>query len=416
MHLSRRGLLKAGAGGALAVAVPLAGTPHRAEAAGRLPEEALAAGLSAVTDAGMVGVFAEARDGGCRWRGASGLADVDTGRPMRHFFQHRVGSITKTFVATTLLQLVGEGRLALDAPIGRHLPQYAVDGVTVEMLLNHTSGIGDYDTVLFTSGEDVERHRYTTFTPDQLVRLGLAAPRTGTPGERFDYSNTNYILAGLLIERLTGRPATEEIDRRVIRPLRLTDTYFPGRRTRITGPHSAAYLPWYDGNLRDFNVTNMSWAWTAGALISTSADLNRFFRALLGGRLLRRAELARMRSTVPLVPEQPEAGGYGLGLYWLGLPGGPYWGHDGLVFGHSTISLHSPDGTRQVTLGSNVTHYAAPGAPDPIADATFAFLITALGGSSARTPGPVRARTVSPLPGGPALVHPLPPAAGRQTG
>ncbi|TDB71184.1 class A beta-lactamase-related serine hydrolase [Micromonospora sp. KC723] len=404
----------AGAGSALVVAAPLAGT-QGAAAAGRLPREALAAGLSAITDAGMVGVFAEVRDGGSRWRGASGVADLDTGRPMRDCLQHRVGSITKTFVATALLQLVGEGRVTLDDPIGRHLPQYAVDGVTVGMLLNHTSGIGDYDTVLFTSGEDVERHRYTTFTPDQLVRLGLAAPRTGTPGRRFDYSNTNYILAGLLIERVTGRPATEEIHRRVIRPLGLTDTYFPGNRTRISGPHSAAYLPWYDGNLRDFSVTNMSWAWTAGALISTSADLNRFFRALLGGRLLRRAELARMRTTVPLVPEQPEAGGYGLGLYWLALPGGPYWGHDGLVFGHSTISLHSPDGTRQATLGSNVTHYAAPGAPDPIADATFAFLITALGQSStARTAAPTTAPRVVPLPGGPALVRPLPAASGRR--
>ncbi|MEV4493206.1 serine hydrolase domain-containing protein [Micromonospora coxensis] len=410
MPLSRRSLLTAGAGAALAVASPLTGAAAPVGAATRrLPADALAAGLTAITDAGMVGVFAEVRDGGSRWRGASGTADLDTGRPMRAHFRHRVGSVTKTFLAATLLYLVGEGRLALDDPLGRHLPEYAVDGVTVEMLLNHTSGIGDYDTVLFTSGEDVERHRYTTFTPGHLVRLGLGEPRTGAPGERFAYSNTNYVLAGLIVEQVTGRAATAEIDRRVIRPLRLHDTYFPGRRTRIAGPHSAAYLPWYDGNLRDFSVTNMSWAWTAGALISTAADLDRFFRALLGGRLLRPAELARMRTTVPFDPEVPEAGGYGLGLIRLALPGGDHWGHDGVVFGHSTISLHSPDGTRQVTVGSNVTHYAAPGTPDPIADATFAFLITALGGSPvARTASRAAPRTVTPPPGGPALFRPLP--------
>ncbi|XAN46168.1 serine hydrolase domain-containing protein [Micromonospora oryzae] len=439
MHLSRRDLLLAGAGTALA-ATPLLAAPATAApggtttpggsaaadgsgaatgpgaAAGRLPADALDAGIGAITDAGMVGVFAEARDGRDRWRGASGVADLDTGRPMRPGFQHRVGSITKTFVAATLLRLAGEGRVALDAPLGHYLPEYAVPGVTVEMLLNHTSGIGDYDTVLFTSGYDVERLRFTTFTPDQLVRIGLGEPRTGAPGAGFAYSNTNYILAGLVVERVTGRGAADEVHRRVIRPLGLHQTYFPGRRTRIAGPHSEAYLPWYDGQLRDFSVTNTSWAWTAGALVSTAADLNRFFRALLGGRLLRPAELARMRTTVPLDPAQPEAGGYGLGLLWLALPGGRFWGHDGVVFGHATISLHAPDGSRQVTLGTNVTHYQVPGQPDPIGAATGAFLVTALSGPAAALSGPAAARSAgatgklpaTPSPGGPALVRPLP--------
>ncbi|MFI6160247.1 serine hydrolase domain-containing protein [Micromonospora haikouensis] len=443
MHLSRRDLLLAGAGTALAATPLLAAAPATAApagtttpggtaaadgsgpatgpgaTAGRLPADALDAGIGAITDAGMVGVFAEARDGRDRWRGASGIADLDTGRPMRPGFQHRVGSITKTFVAATLLRLAGEGRVALDAPLGRYLPEYAVPGVTVEMLLNHTSGIGDYDTVLFTSGYDVERLRFTTFTPDQLVRIGLGEPRTGAPGAGFAYSNTNYILAGLVVERVTGRGAADEVHRRVIRPLGLHQTYFPGRRTRIAGPHSEAYLPWYDGQLRDFSVANMSWAWTAGALVSTAADLNRFFRALLGGRLLRPAELARMRTTVPLDPAQPEAGGYGLGLLWLALPGGRFWGHDGAVFGHATISLHAPDGSRQVTLGTNVTHYQVPGQPDPIGAATGAFLVTALSGAvTARSAGATRTPTpatplpaplpATPAPGSPALTRPLP--------
>jgi D-alanyl-D-alanine carboxypeptidase len=407
MRLSRRTLLRAGAGAGAALATaPLPAAPATADTGGGLPGDALTARLEAITAAGMVGVLAEARDGRQRWRDAGGVADLDTGRPMRPGFQHRVGSVTKTFVAATLLQLAGEGRLSLDAPIGRYLPEFAVDGVTVAMLLDHTSGIGDYDTVLFTSEDDVERHRFTTFAPEQLARLGLGAPRTGAPGEKHDYANTNYILAGLIIERVTGRPATDEVHRRVVRPLGLHQTYFPGRRARIAGPHSAAYVPWSDGTLRDLSVTNTSWAWTAGALVSTAADLNRFFRALLGGRLLRPAELARMRTTVPM----PQGGGYGLGLLWVDLPGGRYWGHDGVVFGHGTVSLHSADGSRQVTFADNVTHYSLPGVPNPIGAATAAFLITALKGATTaratRTPAGLPA--AAPLPGGPALVRPMP--------
>jgi D-alanyl-D-alanine carboxypeptidase len=367
----------------------VAGADH-----GGLPDRALRAALQQVTEAGAPGIFAEVRDGRGVWRGASGVADVTTGRPMRPGFQQRVGSITKTFVATTLLQLVGERRLVLDAPIGRYLPEYAVDGVTVRMLLDHTSGIGDYDTVLFPTGEAVERGRYTTYDPRELVRIGMAEPRTGAPGALFSYSNTNYILAGLILERVTGRPATQEITRRILRPLGLRGTYFPGTATRIAGPHAAAYIPWYDGSLRDFSDYNMSWGWTAGELISTTADLDRFYRALLGGRLLRPAELAQMRTTVPFTPANPAAGGYGLALYWLPLPCGPAWGHDGLVFGHGTISWHSPDGGRQATIAMNLTHYQIPGRPDPIGEAAHTFMVTALcGPDGATAPG---ARTAVP--------------------
>jgi D-alanyl-D-alanine carboxypeptidase len=153
-------------------------------------------------------------------------------------------------------------------------------------------------------------------------------------------------------------------------PLGLRRTYFPGTATGIAGPHAKGYLPWYDGTLRDFSEYNMSWAWTAGELISTAGDLNRFHQALLTGRLLRPTELRQMRRTVPMDPAQPAAGGYGLGLYWVALPCGRAWGHDGLVWGHSTISLHSPDGRRQVTLGETITHYQVPGEPDPIGEAT----------------------------------------------
>jgi D-alanyl-D-alanine carboxypeptidase len=350
------------------------------------PAAALQAALDAVTAAGMPGIFAEVRAGDRVWRGASGVADVRTGRPVRPHFQHRVGSITKSFVGVTLLQLVGESRLRLDDPVARHLPDLAVDGVTVRMLLNHTSGIGNYTGALLTDHDDLERLRRTTYTPRQLARIGLALPRTGPPGGDWSYSNTNYILAGLILEKVTGRSVAWEVNRRIIVPLGLRGTYFPGRTTRVIGPHSRAYLPWPDGTLRDFSVTSMTWAWAAGELVSTPADLNRFYRALFTGELLRPAEQAELLATVPMLPDLPEAAGYGLGVYRLPLPCGQGWGHDGAVIGQGTFSLHSPDGRRQVTLAMNMTSYqdsAEEPHPIDLAWNRFALLALCPGGGQA---------------------------------
>jgi D-alanyl-D-alanine carboxypeptidase len=366
----------------VAVAAPAAPAAPAAIPAG------LPAALDEIHAAGVPGAFAEVRDGGAVWRGASGVADLTTGRPVHPWFRQRAGSITKTFVSTTLLQLVGERRLGLDDPIGRWLPDLVPTQVgrqvTVRMLLNHTSGIGDFATAIFRSFSDVARLRAATFTPRQLAQIGLALPPTNGPGAAWSYSNTNYILAGLILERVTGRDAATEITRRIIRPLGLANTYFPGDNPVIRGPHSSAYV----GPLgaEDFSAYNMSWAWMAGALVSTTADLDRFFRALLGGRLLRAAQQAQLQTTVPIDPSSPDGRGYGLGIYWINTPCGKIWGHDGVVWGQSTISLHSPDGRRQVTLALNLSHYAVPGQPNPIDTAVGTFLLTALCGASVATP------------------------------
>ncbi|GIG99809.1 serine hydrolase [Plantactinospora mayteni] len=431
-HQSRRDFLRTVAGSAVAATALAAGASPalagpagttRTGSGGTLPDEALRDTLRAVTDAGMPGVFAEVRDGRTTWRGASGVADVTTGRPMRPDFQHRIGSITKTFVSTVLLQLVGERRLVLDAPLHRYLPHLAPAGVTVRMLLDQTSGINDYDHVIFGSVEGIEKYQHTTIRPLELAAIGLGQEPTNAPGERHSYSNTNYVLAGLLLERITGRPAAAEITRRVLRPLGLHRTYFPGTDPRIDGPHSAGYLPWVDGTLRDFSVYNMSWAWMVGDIVSTTADLNTFFRGLFGGRLLRPAELAQMRRTVPADPAFPNGAQYGLGLINLPLPSGPVWGHDGVVLGHQAMSLHSPDGRRQVSVALNATHYWVPGQPDPIGDALGNFLLTALGGTAttpepatlSRTPGSLLGHgPLSAVPGAATLHRPLP--TGRVAG
>lgn len=353
--------------------------------------------LEAEHAAGMPGVFAEVRDGRRSIEVAAGVADIDTGRPVRPWLQHRVGSITKTFVATVALQLVGERRLELDAPIGRYLPDEVPGAVgrqvTVRMLLNHTSGIGNYTNAMISTPEDVVRIARTTYTPQQLIRTGLAMPTTNAPGVAWSYSNTNYVILGRLIERLTGRSYSAEITRRILRPLSLRHTYFPGTDPRIRGPHSEAYVPWTDDTLRDFSVFNMSWAHAAGELISTPQDLNRFYRALLAGHLLRHDLLNEMKTTVPMDPATPEIGGYGLGLYWVQMPCGRFWGHDGGTVGHVTLSWHSADGRRQLTLAENLALYE-----NPAIDAARAqFLRAATCGPQQSTARAVTAAVPGPL-------------------
>jgi D-alanyl-D-alanine carboxypeptidase len=207
--------------------------------------------------------------------------------------------------------------------------------------------------VLFPDEAGFLRWQRETITPARLVAIGLAEPRTGAPGERWSYSNTNY----------TRRSAESQFTQRIIRPLGLRDTYLPGRSPVLRGPHAKGYVPWSDGTLRDFSTYNMSWTWTAGALVSTVADLNRFYSALLGGRLLRPAQLRQMQTTVPFRPGQVGAG-YGLGISGGHLACGvEAWGHDGQVIGYYAMSFHAPALDRHVSYGDNLTFFAPPGNP-----------------------------------------------------
>ncbi|WP_240955810.1 beta-lactamase family protein [Micromonospora sp. HNM0581] len=363
-------------------AVPASATarpdPSRGPAADRT---ALRAALDAVPEAGVPGVLIAVRDGQHDWRAAAGQATLTGPRPMRPQMHHRIGSITKTFIATTVLQLVDEQRLGLDDPIGEWLPD-TVPGesgnrITVRMLLNHTSGIGNYTNAIIDSYAAISRMQVTTYTPQDLVAIGLAMPPTNAPGARYSYSNTNYILAGMLIEAITGQDAATEVQRRILRPLKLTGTSFPGTDPKIHGRHGGGYFAPF--GVRDISEFNMSWAGTAGEMIATTEDLNTFFRALLGGDLLGPATLDQMLTAVPVLPGQPAAGSYGLGIFSLPTPCGEFWGHDGAVLGHLAFSMHSRDGVRQVSSGITISGYQI-GLPDPhpIDIAWSTLLLTAM--------------------------------------
>ncbi|UNO40201.1 serine hydrolase domain-containing protein [Streptomyces sp. MST-110588] len=350
------------AASASGAASPAAGVPTG------IDRKALDASLRAIHKAGMYGVYSAVQDGTRKWNGAAGVADRDTGRPVTAGMEQRVGSITKSFVSVAVLQQVAKGRIDLDAPIGRYLPKL-VPGergrtVTVRMLLNHTSGIGDYIVAAFpsllkNSGKSLDDNRYHQWSPETLIRLGLKQKPTGKPGERHVYSNTNYVIAGELLRKVTGQAPETYVTSNVIRKAGLRHTYFP-KSPKITGPHSKMYEALYGliNPPRDYSDYNMSWAGTAGSLVSTMDDLNQFYRALFTGKLLRPAQLKQMKTTVPIKDAKGKVlGYYGLGLYPVNSPCGRFWGHDGAVWGAGTQGLTSEDGRRQVSLGYNLMKY-----------------------------------------------------------
>ncbi|MEV7405562.1 serine hydrolase domain-containing protein [Streptomyces sp. NPDC091267] len=284
----------------------------------------------------------------------SGVADVPAQTPVRGDSRFRIGSMTKPFVATVVLQLVGKHRVALDAPVERYLPGVVRgpggDGrvITVRQLLQYTSGLPDYLTYL--SPQDILKDPLAHHDTRDLVDLALAHQPTFPPGEGWKYSNTNYLLAGMLIEKVTGHTYGKEIRRRIIRPLGLHATSVPGDSPAIFGPHPRGYArPGPDAPLMDVTAINPSVAGASGEMISSASDLNRFLGALVGGRLLRPAQLKEMMTP----PSHPGTDGryYGLGLEGRQLPcGGVYWGHGGDIFGYETLGGATADGRRATAM------------------------------------------------------------------
>ncbi|WP_330181481.1 beta-lactamase family protein [Nocardia sp. NBC_01503] len=285
----------------------------------------------------------------------SGVGDLTTGDPFPDNSHVRIASNTKSFVATVLLELVTEGKLELDAPVDRYLPGVLVgngnDGtrITVRNLLQHTSGLPDVYQVLHLL-ENLEQVRLQRSETADLVRRTLATPAHFAPGEKFEYSNTNYLVIGMIIERVTGQSIDEAITRRIIEPLGLHDTYYPlAGEIGLRNPHPLGYFE-HDGVRIEFTELDPSGAGASGAMVSTGADLNRFFIALLGGKLLPPAQLDEMRrNPVTSDGELP----YGLGIEQIPVScGKAVWGHRGSTPGFVTVGGATTDG-RAVTVMIN---------------------------------------------------------------
>ena len=302
--------------------------------------------LDEVVATSSVGALAEVRDGHRVWRGTSGVAEVGATRPVPVHGRFRVGSITKTFVATVVLQLVDEGELRLDDPVEKWLPGVVPNGqrITVRHLLNHTSGLYDFKDTL--TMPQIIADRWRTWTPEEQIQRALANPPTfEEPGSAFDYSNTNYTVLGELIKQVTGHSYADEIERRVIRPLHLNGTELPGTSPRIRSPHPHGYLPTQDNGLMDYTEMNPSLFGAGGEMISTTTDLNTFIAALLTGRLLPPHLLTEMKT-----PGTPD-GTYGLGLSWRDTTCGlRVYGNDGDAISYQAYTFSTPDTHHQATI------------------------------------------------------------------
>jgi D-alanyl-D-alanine carboxypeptidase len=277
---------------------------------------------------GARSAFVYVSDGGRIYAAAAGTGPSQT-REQRF----RIGSVTKTFTAALVLLLAEEGRLRLDDPLERFLPGVVPRGnrITVRELLNHTSGLADF-THYRAWMDRAEGSK--SIRPFDAVRFAVSKPRAFAPsGSRFSYSNTNYIALGLIVEKVTGHRFANELERRIVRPLRLGHTELP--------------VTWRLPDLRDAGL-NPNLTWAAGGLVSSAKDLMRFYSTLLSGRLVSAASLVEMERTVRVrVPGAwQEVDRYGLGLALSRLSCGDAWGHEGVLPDYLTFVEASPDGRR----------------------------------------------------------------------
>jgi D-alanyl-D-alanine carboxypeptidase len=306
----------------------------------------LTAAVDRVVASGAPGALVLVREGDRTQTAVAGLSDVGARVRLGASDRFRIGSVSKTFVATVVLQLAAERRLRIDDPVDRWLPGLLAGGdrITIRQLLSHRSGLSDVadePTVL-----DGSR---SSWSPQRLVAFAARQPLTGPPGREFHYSNTNYLLLGLIVERVTGRGIASQLDRRIIRPLRLTATTLtPGP---IPGEHVHGHsLPSHqglvdpDGTLRDLETRSTRWAGASGDVVSSASDVARFLAALLHGDLLPPAQLRAMERVQPR---------YGLGLAAYRTRCGRAWGHTGNLNGVITVAWSTRDGRRQVVAMAN---------------------------------------------------------------
>ncbi|MFI9411501.1 serine hydrolase domain-containing protein [Nocardia gamkensis] len=322
--------------------------------------------IGEIVDSGFLGVSLRVNDERGEWVGSAGVAELGgTAKPPIDGHV-RIASNTKTFTATVVLQLVAEGKLGLDSPAAHYLPEFGLDErITVRMLLQHTSGIFNFTGDIYADGtvvlgipapgtplgEQWVDERFKTYRPQELVELALSKPTCFAPGTGWSYSNTNYVLARLLVEKVTGRSFAEEMRARILERLRLSGTVVPETSPEIPEPHAHAYYRYAgDSEEKIVDVTrhNPSWNPCGGDMISTTRDLHTFISALLRGELLPAELLAQMCAPHPTgIPAMD----YGLGVFVrdLGPDRGIVITHNGGHAGYATLMYSTPDGDKTMT-------------------------------------------------------------------
>ncbi|KJK53080.1 peptidase [Lentzea aerocolonigenes] len=350
-----------------AVAAAVSAVP--AGAAPQLPppnDAALRAAISGLPNQETTGALVRITGSAGAWSGVAGVSDVRTGAPVRAGGRFRIGSTTKVFTAVMVLQLAQERRIDLDEPVQRYLPGVLpadYPPVPVHTLLDHTSGLPSVDIPGLTDPRWVLEHRFEHWSPRQVVDTALRHPIDFPPGTAQKYTNTAYVTAGMIVEKVTGRSYARNLRERITGPLGLCDTYDPGDDPSLPGAAARGYLD-VDGELVDATEMNQSIPGAAGALVSTAEDLDGFITGLFRGRLLGREMMTRLFT----VPDVPTFGGGGPALYSQGLMrivvnGVEVWGKTGSRHGYSSGVFATRGLERKLVYSVNPTVKSADGQP-----------------------------------------------------
>jgi D-alanyl-D-alanine carboxypeptidase len=329
--------------------------------------------IQRIVDGGAPGVTAVIQTPAGRESFSAGYGDLRAGIPISPSDHARVGSVAKTFTAAVVLKLVARDRIGLGDRVTKWFPRLVPNGahITIRELLNQSSGLADYCAVPPESTLCVPppRELARRWTPRQLVKIGVGAKPTFPPGKGWEYSNTNYVLLGMIVQKATGRSFGAVLRSEILRPLHLDHTEYPSG-SAMPRPYSHGYdvlagLTWPV----DLTGQSPTIAWSSGAVVSTPGDLDKFFRALMSGRVLPPRLLREMKRATPGSQNGPHpfygggTGAYGLGLVhytWSSACG--VWGHTGDFPGYHTLALVSGDGKRAAAIYVNSDELAAPGA------------------------------------------------------
>ncbi|MER7756713.1 serine hydrolase domain-containing protein [Kitasatospora sp. NPDC097643] len=351
----KRLAVAAGIAALLAANAVATATTADAQPSSSSPMKQLRQDTKAIHALGISGVQARVvTPDGRQWVATSGTADLKTGRPVPSNGYFRMASTAKALVATVVLQLEAEGKLSLDDTVDHWLPGVVQgngnDGsrITLRQLLQHTSGISDAGLPGYTTPKEYYQQRHDVYTPEQLVARAMAQ----APVEGWAYSNTGYVLLGMVIQKATGQPVHQQIESRILRPLGLDQTRWTGTSSTLPRPHAQAYQ--FFGPRSRVDVTDQIPVSQDLSWVTTTRDENNFFRALLAGRLLPARQQAEMKRTVPVSAELQQMwpdGRYGLGLAERPLScGGTYWSHEGGDGGYITVNGVTDDGKRSAVV------------------------------------------------------------------
>ena len=350
-----------------AAAVALTGMPAAAVCALPPPNDAaLTAAIAGLPNHETTGALVRITGSAGRWSGTSGVSDIHTRAPVQPDGNFRIGSTTKVYTAVMVLQLAQEHRIDLDESVQHYLPDLLpadYPQVPVHTLLDHTSGLPSVDIPGLYDPRWILDHRFEHWSPRQVVDTALRHPIDFRPGTAQKYTNTAYVTAGMIVERVTGRSYARNLRERITDPLRLRHTYYPDDDPRLPDPAARGYLD-VDGKLVDVTEMNQSIPGAAGAIISTAEDLDEFITGLFRGRLLGATMMTRL-FTIPDVPMFDGSGPayYSQGLMRITVNGVTVWGKTGSRYGYASGIFATRDLKRKLAYSVNPTEKSQDGQP-----------------------------------------------------